>query len=625
MNTARLTVMPNSESPTYTDYSVRVSNTVLEAKYGGKVLINITPASLLYKNQFDFELLMYDSNGKARIGKTYVGTQLSEASFTDFFSIRGGVFTPGDYLIKVYNSHDGELMDTATVTLIRYPNYSDYSVDISDTKIQYGSNIGIKMSIVPATTPSYKYNYYLKIYDLNNQEVISKLYSSIKSTNSVNYIDSGKLSVGSYTMKIINVADNKVMDTAKLTVESNPFFQCYSVKVNDAIMEYGVNNANVSISINPTDSSKSYSYSFYLRIFDSNNVEKKGWRYYSNNLYTDTNYKYLTINCTDLNPGKYTIKIISAEDNRVLTTSNLIVKHTSHYFVSVENIVIDYGSNNIPIPISLKSNHLDKLNAYKFYLRIFDTNDVKQLGIICSGTFNNTHIRNVVVNTTGLIPGDYTIKVINFEDNTILSTSILKVEKTNANPAENQTKNTTQENITIIDNSKITASNVKVTYTASSYYSIKVYGADGKPANGVSVKITGKISKNLSTTNGIAKFKVTQVPGTYKITITSLDKSVTKTITVKHLVTLKTVDVKKSAKKLVLQASLGKVDGKYLNKKTVTFKFNGKIYKAKTNSKGVAKVTIKSSILKNLKVGKKVTYQATYLKDTVKKTTKVKK
>ena len=76
---------------------------------------------------------------------------------------------------------------------------------------------------------------------------------------------------------------------------------------------------------------------------------------------------------------------------------------------------------------------------------------------------------------------------------------------------------------------------------------------------------------------------------------------------------------------MVLQATLGKISGKYLNKKSVTFKFNGKSYKATTNSKGVAKVTLTSSALKNLKVGKKVTYQATYLKDTVKKTAVIKK
>ncbi len=88
--------------------------------------------------------------------------------------------------------------------------------------------------------------------------------------------------------------------------------------------------------------------------------------------------------------------------------------------------------------------------------------------------------------------------------------------------------------------------------------------------------------------------------------------------------TLKTVKVKKSAKKLVLTAKMTK--GKKLIKgKKVTFKFKSKTYKAKTNKKGIAKVTIKKSVLKKLKVGKKVKYQAKYGKLIVKKTAKVKK
>lgn len=92
----------------------------------------------------------------------------------------------------------------------------------------------------------------------------------------------------------------------------------------------------------------------------------------------------------------------------------------------------------------------------------------------------------------------------------------------------------------------------------------------------------------------------------------------------KTLLTLKAVKVKKSAKKLILQATL-KQGGKVLKGKTITFKFNGKKYTAKTGRKGIAKVTVKKSILKKLKVGEKVKYQASFAKITVKKTAIIRK
>ena len=101
-------------------------------------------------------------------------------------------------------------------------------------------------------------------------------------------------------------------------------------------------------------------------------------------------------------------------------------------------------------------------------------------------------------------------------------------------------------------------------------------------------------------------------------------KPVTPAKKTKIKLTLKKVKVKKSAKKLVLRATL-KINGKAVKGKKITFKFKGKKYKAKTNKKGVAKVTIKKKVLKKLKVGKKVKYQATYGKVTKKYTVKVKK
>ena len=175
---------------------------------------------------------------------------------------------------------------------------------------------------------------------------------------------------------------------------------------------------------------------------------------------------------------------------------------------------------------------------------------------------------------------------------------------------------------------RIIANDATTMYTSGYIYSVTVYGTDGALAKNTAVviKINGKAVANVKTNDkGVATYKIVQAPGSYKITAEALGISVTKKLTVKHLLKLKKVKVKKSAKKLVIKVTLNKVNGKYLKGKKITLKFKGKKYKAKTNKKGVAKFTIKKKVLKKLKVGKKVKYQATYLKDTVKYTVKVKK
>lgn len=176
---------------------------------------------------------------------------------------------------------------------------------------------------------------------------------------------------------------------------------------------------------------------------------------------------------------------------------------------------------------------------------------------------------------------------------------------------------------------KVVLSQSSVLYTGK--YSATVYGKDGKLAKGTSVAfyVNGKLVKTVKTnSNGVAAFNMpsSYLPNKkYTIKAVALGNSASKLTSVKQILTIKKVKVKKSAKKLVLTATLSKVDGKSLKGKKIIFNFNGKKYTAKTNSKGIAKVTIKSKVLKKLKVGKKVKYQATYLKDTVKKTVKVKK
>lgn len=175
---------------------------------------------------------------------------------------------------------------------------------------------------------------------------------------------------------------------------------------------------------------------------------------------------------------------------------------------------------------------------------------------------------------------------------------------------------------------KLTSKNVTKYYTDSKKLNVTIVDNHNKPVpNGQVVYFyyKGKKIGNATTKNGVASFKLNYKPGTYIIKVYYKGTYVNRKVIVKHIVTFKAVKVKRSAKKLVLTASLKKVNGKYLKGKYITFKFNGKTYKAKTNSKGVAKVTIKRSVLKKLRVGKKIKIQATYLKDTVKRTVKVKR
>ena len=88
--------------------------------------------------------------------------------------------------------------------------------------------------------------------------------------------------------------------------------------------------------------------------------------------------------------------------------------------------------------------------------------------------------------------------------------------------------------------------------------------------------------------------------------------------------TLKKVKVKRSAKKLILQATL-KINNKAKKGLKVIFRFNGKKFTTKTNKKGIAKVTIKKSVLKKLKIGKKVKIQVSYGTTTKNLVVKIKK
>ena len=179
---------------------------------------------------------------------------------------------------------------------------------------------------------------------------------------------------------------------------------------------------------------------------------------------------------------------------------------------------------------------------------------------------------------------------------------------------------------TVADDSKIINNkNIAVDYDGGKYFSVNVVTADGIPVAGASVKfnINGKTTTVKTSSNGVAKIKITQTPKKYTIKTTYNGKTVKNTVTVKQVLTASKVTVKKTAKKFTLKAKL-KINGKLVKGKIIKFKFNGKTYKAKTNAKGVAQKTLTKKVINKLKKGKTYTVKVTYLKDTIKTTVKVK-
>jgi len=167
-----------------------------------------------------------------------------------------------------------------------------------------------------------------------------------------------------------------------------------------------------------------------------------------------------------------------------------------------------------------------------------------------------------------------------------------------------------------------------ISYTQSATYSITVT-KDGKAIGAdenVTITLNGN-NYNLKTDiNGSVSFKIPMLnPGKHTITATYNEIKVSNNINVNGIVKAKNMKVKKSAKVLKVKVTLNKVNGVTLIGKQVTLKLNGKIFKAKTNSKGVAVFKLKKKVIKKLKAGKKYPYQAIYINNIAKYVIKVKK
>lgn len=263
----------------------------------------------------------------------------------------------------------------------------------------------------------------------------------------------------------------------------------------------------------------------------------------------------------NLNPGDYTINIVSPEEDKYYESgaiNNIKIRSTislpsastytynSNYFVnlidSAANPLVDYE-----IALSIGSNVYDlKTNAN---------------GLL------NYNIK--------LSPGSYKFTVYNPATGEVKTQTIKVVKRI----AEN--------------------SDMKMYYGAGKYYKVKVFDDNGNVAKGVTVTFTVNNKKytRITDSKGYASFKITLKPAKYTITAEYKGYKVSNKITVKSTIITKDITVKKGMK-IKFKAKLLNKKGKILKNKKVTFKFKGKTYKIKTNNKGKATLKIKNTFKK---------------------------
>ena len=162
-----------------------------------------------------------------------------------------------------------------------------------------------------------------------------------------------------------------------------------------------------------------------------------------------------------------------------------------------------------------------------------------------------------------------------------------------------------------------------------SYYVVRAIGEDGNPVGEnvtVEIAVNGVVYKVKTDSKGYAKLAINLNPNKFKVISKYAGLKITDTLIVKQTLSAKKVQtVKKSAKTTKVKATLKWSSGKAIAGKPVTMKFRGKIYKAKTNGKGIATFKLPKKSVKKLKVGKKYRVKFTYLTNSIYKYLKIAK
>lgn len=562
-------------------YSVSLNNYTVDGGYNSEsITMYIYPTNSNGSDyNYDFYLNIYDSKNVKKVSKRYHGVGSASSSFsTVTYQLGTSDFHPeqGVFTMKIVNKNDNFEMTSAKLTIKTIP-YSAYSVNVQDIDMMYWTSgtIPINVHVLTADYYSYRfqYDFYLNIYDSNNNVRFSKNYygkSSAASTTINHDFFADTIGYGLFTVKIINTMDNHLMATAKLNiVKISIESEDLSVTCED-IIQYKVRV------------SKNNQYESGLTVlFICNNIE------YTR--VTDSNgYATLKIH---LKAGIYTVtakyeNIIKS--NKIYVNPVYVGNKCRNVYISAVN---EYYNQNMKINYGWEGN-LDG------YFKIFKGNSLiynKRIntGSNVSDYFEySKHDYNYANNQLSV--GSYTVKLV-ADDGTILKTSSFKIIKT---PTE------------LSIGSKKAKSGKKI--TISSYVLDDIMGGCAKKANGkVTLKVNGKsYSANVKNGKFSISFKSPTKTKKYSCKLTYSGNSNYKGSSTKFTLTVKkTTSIKKKKPKSFTVTVPVKFD-KYSSKKVGKYTFRTIKY-VKYNDNG-RDYGVTTTLLKNKKPMLKSKYKATY-------------
>lgn len=184
----------------------------------------------------------------------------------------------------------------------------------------------------------------------------------------------------------------------------------------------------------------------------------------------------------------------------------------------------------------------------------------------------------------------------NHVDEKIENSSDVKIQDNNAKPSNVVKKSSSTVKTTI------TAKDVTKYYQDGTTLKAYLKNSNGKALTGKKITVTysGKTYSRTTDSKGCVSWNVQKGPGTYSVKFT-FKASGYQTSSKTAKVTVKAMPTTLAANNLAftygdgnnkLKATLKDKNGKVLSDKTVVFNFNGKNYNQKTDSKGVATLTI---------------------------------